>query len=286
MLLGQIMGPLATMIEPGDRDAFAEVTEHLSGKQLALVIQSPGGFAETAEALVEQLRARFDDIRVIVPVYAKSAATMLALSADELVLDEHSELGPIDPQFTRGSTVSPAQGILEQFKQATDEIKQDPAKLPAWVPILQQYAPSLLQDARQALDLAREMVTGWLEAYMFRNRKDAHTIADRVARYFSGEDPQDPTRSHGRPIGIKRAKEMRLRVVDMRRRPELQRRVRELHHAVNITLTQTQAYKLLENSLGHSFIRGLQVQANIQPVPAMQPPGIPAVPTPGPSSCR
>ncbi|MHB8693082.1 MAG: SDH family Clp fold serine proteinase [Solirubrobacteraceae bacterium] len=62
-------------------------------------------------ALVMQLRSQFKHVQVIVPVYAKSAATMLALSGDELMLDQHSELGPIDPQFSRANAVSPAQNI-------------------------------------------------------------------------------------------------------------------------------------------------------------------------------
>lgn len=221
LMVNQILGPLATMIEPGDRDAFSEVTEGLDGDKLALVLQSPGGYAETSEALVAQLRSRFNDIDVIVPAYAKSAATMLALSANELMLDEHSELGPIDPQFTIGNSASPAQGILDQFKQASEEIKGDPTLLPAWVPILQQYAPSLLQDARQALDLAREMVAGWLEHYMLSGQDDAAQQAVRIARYFAGEDTEDPTRSHGRPIGIEKATGLGLNVRDMRLTPGL-----------------------------------------------------------------
>jgi serine dehydrogenase proteinase len=63
------------------------------------------------------LRPRFEHVTFIVPLYAKSAATMLALSGEELRLDEHSELGPIDRQFTcRGGTVSPAKSILSQFE--------------------------------------------------------------------------------------------------------------------------------------------------------------------------
>ena len=260
MMLNQILGPTATMIEPGDRDGFSEVTERVEGDQLALVLQSPGGYAETAEALVTQLRSQFKHVQVIVPVYAKSAATMLALSGDQLMMDEHSELGPIDPQFSRANAVSPAQSILDQFDQAVREIKEDPQRLPAWAPILQQYAPSLLQDARQALDLAREMVAGWLESHMFKGHEDAKQHAATVARYFAGEDPDEPTRSHGRPIGIDRVRELGLEIQDLRQNPGLHRRVRELHHAVNITLSATQAYKLLENDLGHSFVRGLQVQ--------------------------
>jgi Serine dehydrogenase proteinase len=168
-ILQQLLGPAATMIEVGDKDAFSEVLEEIEGGELALVLHSPGGFAETAEAIVEMLRSRFHDISVIVPMYAKSAATMLALSGDRLLLDDHSELGPIDPQFNfpaRGVT-SPAARILSQFDEAAKAIAENPERLPAWVPILEQYAPSLLEDAREAWDLAHGMVERWLERYMF-----------------------------------------------------------------------------------------------------------------------
>ena len=37
-------------------------------------------------------------VRVIVPDYAKSAGTLMALGADRIIMSETSELGPIDPQ--------------------------------------------------------------------------------------------------------------------------------------------------------------------------------------------
>jgi hypothetical protein len=261
-VLGQLLGPAATMIEPGDKDAFAEVLEEIEGEELVVVLQSPGGYAETSEALVQQLRASFDRVTFIVPMYAKSAATMLALSGEQIYLDEHSELGPIDPQFNfpgRG-VPSPAGGIIGQFEQAAQEIKDDPAKLPAWAPILQQYAPSLLDDAREAWDLATEMVMGWLEKYMFSGRENAHAEAERVANYFSARAADDKVHSHSRPIGMEKCKELGLEVVDMRSRGGLHKRVRDLHHAINITLLETNAYKLVENHKGHSFVRGLQVE--------------------------
>jgi Serine dehydrogenase proteinase len=192
-ILQQLLGPAATMIEVGDKDAFSEVLEEIEGGELALVLHSPGGFAETAEAIVEMLRSRFHDISVIVPMYAKSAATMLALSGDRLLLDDHSELGPIDPQFNfpaRGVT-SPAARILSQFDEAAKAIAENPERLPAWVPILEQYAPSLLEDAREAWDLAHGMVERWLERYMFASGHDAARKANKVARYFSGRDEHD-----------------------------------------------------------------------------------------------
>jgi hypothetical protein len=271
-LLPQVMGPTALLLEAGDKDGFAEAIEELDGDDVAIMLQSPGGFAETADALVQLLRAKFKHVSFIVPVYAKSAATMLALSGNDLFLDENSELGPTDPQFTFGGGQSPARSIIRQFERARDEIIEEPRRLPAWVPILQQYAPSLLEDASEALALAQRMVATWLEQYMFRRRKSAREQAEAVARFFADLDPDDPLGSHGRPIGVKKCIERKLVVRDLRKDPSLRRLVREAHHAVNITLAETGAYKIVENSLGHAYIRSANLQLVGTPIPTQVPP--------------
>lgn len=104
-----------------DLTPFSELTRTVPGKAIDVLLHSPGGLAETAERIVHLLRARFDSVRFIVPHSAFSAATMLATSADDLILDDTSALGPIDPQIqfrdpqTGQSTVVPTQAILEGF---------------------------------------------------------------------------------------------------------------------------------------------------------------------------
>ena len=66
---------------------------------LDLLMHSPGGSPDAAEAVVNYLRSKFTDIRVIIPQAAMSAATMLACAANRIVMGKHSSLGPIDPQF-------------------------------------------------------------------------------------------------------------------------------------------------------------------------------------------
>ena len=80
-----------------DVQGLMEAVSNIRERDLDLIIHSPGGSAEAAESLVEYLRERFDHIRVFVPVAAMSAATMMALAADKLVMGQHSQLGPIDP---------------------------------------------------------------------------------------------------------------------------------------------------------------------------------------------
>ncbi len=84
----------------GDKGGFMEAVSNVQERELDLFLHSPGGEAEAAEAIMDYLRTRFDHIRAIVPLAAMSAATMMALACDEIVMGAHSQLGPIDPQLT------------------------------------------------------------------------------------------------------------------------------------------------------------------------------------------
>jgi hypothetical protein len=168
---------------------------------------------------------------------------------------------------------------LRQFERAAEEIQKDAGKLPAWMPILQQYAPSLLEDAKDALDLAQNMVAGWLERYMLAGEMEAGESARRIAKYFAGRDEAEPIGSHSRPIGIDRARQIGLMVQDLRDTPELRDAVRELHHAVNICFAETGAYKIVENQNGQAFVRSMNLQIGA-PVGGAAPP--PKKPPPSP----
>jgi hypothetical protein len=63
-------------------------------------VHSTGGDALTAWKLMSILRERFDNVAVLVPFMAFSAATLFALGADEIVMHPHASLGPIDPQIS------------------------------------------------------------------------------------------------------------------------------------------------------------------------------------------
>ncbi len=90
-------------------------------------------------------------------------------------MGEHSFLGPIDPQLLVSTQLGrrsvPAQAVLDQFDQAQREC-QDPAKLSAWLPMLGQYGPDPLMQCETALELSRELVSTWLDTYMFASISD------------------------------------------------------------------------------------------------------------------
>lgn len=96
-------GHLRTMMNSNDIAPFEATLRSISGaEQINLILQSPGGDATIVEKMVDMCRAHLSGskpkFRVIVPNIAKSAATVLSLGADSLLMGYCSELGPIDPQ--------------------------------------------------------------------------------------------------------------------------------------------------------------------------------------------
>ena len=89
------------MISLDDKSYVALLIDSVSGvEEIDCILHSPGGFAESVEMIVKMLRAKFKHIRFIIPHSAKSAATMLALSGNEILMSPSAELGPIDPQVS------------------------------------------------------------------------------------------------------------------------------------------------------------------------------------------
>ncbi len=64
-----------------------------------LIVHTPGGLVLAAMQIARAVEAHPAKVRVIVPVYAMSGGTLIALAADEILLGEFSVLGPIDPQI-------------------------------------------------------------------------------------------------------------------------------------------------------------------------------------------
>ncbi len=175
-------------IGPNDIHGFMEAVYGLEGNQLDLILHSPGGSAEAAEAIVLYLRSKFEHIRVFVPHMAMSAATMIATAADEIVMGKHSFIGPIDPQLQMQTSLGirnvPAQAIIDQFEEAKKQ-SANPAHLRAWIPMLSQYGPDLLVTCANATNLGKKLVIDWLTSFMFQGDPESSIKAARIAEWLA-----------------------------------------------------------------------------------------------------
>jgi len=88
-----------------------------------LIIHTPGGIALAATQIAYALDAHPAKKTVIVPHYAMSGGTLIAMAADEIMMDPHAVLGPVDPQLGDAQGVYAASSILKVVEQKKiDEI--------------------------------------------------------------------------------------------------------------------------------------------------------------------
>jgi hypothetical protein len=268
-------------VEADDVHALMECCHGVSDRELDLIVHSPGGSAEAAEQMVNYLRTQFEYIRCFVPLQGKSAATMIALGCDEIVLGLHSEVGPIDPQILvpvpEGQRFAPAHAILRDFDRAKREIAASVEVLPAWTPILRGYAGGLLEFCVQQVRLSQDIVAGWLERYMLAHSEvpgeDRQTVANQIAEHFGSEASYDCFRTHGRPIRIEELETLQgLRVRRLEEDDALQDAVLSIYHALDLTF-RGPAVKIVENHLGRRKVRAMQQFVLQGPQPPQAPGG-------------
>jgi ClpP class serine protease len=106
--------PVARYIEINDSEAVLRAIR-LTDPQLPIdmILHTPGGLVLAAEQIATALCRHPAKVTVFVPHYAMSGGTLIALAADEIVMDPNAVLGPVDPQVGQEPAVS-ILSVLEQ----------------------------------------------------------------------------------------------------------------------------------------------------------------------------
>jgi hypothetical protein len=264
------MNPQNLSVELGDVRGFMETCSNLETRQLDLILHSPGGNPDAAESIMTYLRQRFDHIRAIVPLSAMSAATMMALACDEIVMGSHSQLGPVDPQLSvqtpEGPRTAPAEAVKGQFEMAKQECAQDPKRITAWMPLLRSLGPGLIAICETAQQRTVEFVDRELAAHMLKGDPDAAAKARAAAQWFADHSF---FKSHGRNVTRDDARSQHIKVIDLEDDPQLQDLVLSVSHAAQLTFGTTPCAKLVENHKGRTWavIDGQMFQIGAMPQP-------------------
>ena len=239
-----------------DKNAFMMTIHQLDrAKGLDLILHTPGGSIAAAESLVDYLHQMFgNDIRAIVPQMAMSAGTMIACACKSIVMGTHSNLGPIDPQLNG----LPAQGVLQEFKDAYTEISADPGKLQVWQFILGKYNPTYLGQCQQAVDWSKDFVTRQLKANMFDGDNNADAKAAAIVTRLSD---YSQNKAHNRHIHVQDCKALGLKIERLEDDNVLQDLVLTVHHCFMHTLSNTNTLKIVENHLGAATVRIMSASA-------------------------
>ena len=231
---------------------------------LDLMINSPGGSPTAAEKIVLTCRAYAKSFRVIVPQTAMSAATMVAMGADIILLTPTSEIGPIDPQMVQKlpngqvvvrSAKAHIDAYLELVSKTQAAIKSGEPPHP-FVELLRGIDPPWIQECIKARLLAEKIAVDLLSRWMLsgKNKNEVQGVVER----FVAEGDQA---SHGRVIRAEKAKSFGLGVDVVEADDELWRRIWELHERCQ---RYVQSKGLAKYVVGRNG--GINVQAKVMQI--------------------
>jgi len=82
-----------------------------------LILHTPGGLVLAATQIARAINRRKGKVTAIVPHYAMSGGTLIALAADEIIMSEHAVLGPVDPQLGQYPAASLLKAVEEKPKE-------------------------------------------------------------------------------------------------------------------------------------------------------------------------
>src|SRR5262249_27771229 len=157
-----------------------------------LILESPGGDGTQVEKFVSLCRNQCECFRAIIPNEAKSAATLIALGADEIVMGPLSGLGPIDAQIpavvagitryvSAQSFIDARDGALQQYS----ERKQNGMDLEPILQMITTLDLPFIAACERLMEFGRDVGKKLLCEHMFKFCDDKETRAEKIVTNLS-----------------------------------------------------------------------------------------------------
>lgn len=223
-----IFGPVLSGLDEQVSSAIERKEE--KNKQIAIILETPGGLVEVVERIVQVIRYFYKEVIVIVPGEAMSAGTVFALSADKIMMNYFSRLGPIDPQIVKDDRLVPALAYLNQYEKLNEKAEVGELTTAEYA-MLNKLDLGELYQFKQARELSEELLINWLSQYKFKSWKTTEVRNLPVTREMKqkrakevADQLSDTARwhSHARGIDIFTLRnELKLKIDDFSENPEL-----------------------------------------------------------------
>ncbi len=192
--------------------------------KISLFLYSRGGSTVIPAKVVPLVREYCSEFAVLVPYRAQSSATMIALGADEIVMTEMSELGPVDPsrnhpllprvkqpdgeEVTLAVSVQDLRHVLGFIEREVGREKMTPdAAALIYTALFEKVHPLAIGGLEQSYELAHQVSELVLGTHM-----DTATQGDEIRRI--AERMGERYKEHTFPIGRREARDAGLKVVD------------------------------------------------------------------------
>lgn len=231
-----IFGPVLSGLDEQVSSAIERKEE--KNKQIAIILETPGGLVEVVERIVQVIRHFYNEVIVVVPGEAMSAGTVFALSADKIMMNYFSRLGPIDPQFVKDGRLVPALAYLNQYNKLNKKAEEGELTTAEYA-MLNKLDLGELYQFEQARELSVELLINWLSQYKFKSWKTTEVRNLRVTKKMKQErakevadqlNDTDRWHSHARGIDIHTLRnELKLKIDDFSENPKLNNAIKKYY---------------------------------------------------------
>lgn len=158
------------------RKIIEKKRENSNKDKLFVILTTSGGYIEVVQRFVDIMRQHYKIVDFIIPNYAYSAGTVLAMSGDDIYMDYYARLGPIDPQVENlAGRLVPALGYLEQYERLIKKAQDNEITAAEVQLLISSFDQADLYQYEQARELSIALLTEWLVKYKFKNWKKTQT---------------------------------------------------------------------------------------------------------------
>jgi ClpP class serine protease len=99
--------PVVRYIDIDDAESVLRaIRDAPADRPIEIILHTPGGMVIAARQIASALADHDSQVTAVVPHYAMSGGTLIALAADEIVVEAHAALGPVDPQLGQYAAAS------------------------------------------------------------------------------------------------------------------------------------------------------------------------------------
>jgi len=234
-------GPLWAGVDTLFRGAIERLKDGSTYSRLIVVLTTPGGYIEPVRRIVDTMRTHYPVVDFIIPDYAYSAGTILAMSGNSIHMDYYSRLGPIDPQeeVKGGKKLVPALGYLEQYNRLIVKAQNGTITLAEIQLLIDGFDQAELYQYEHERDLSIALLKQWLVKYKFKNWKRTETRGIEVTDQMRQEraeriaaDLNDIKRWHTHGHGISKdvlQNDLNLKIDDFGGNPDRSNSIREYY---------------------------------------------------------
>ena len=204
-----VCGP-KTLLDRTDLLGFSELLHKIEdGGRMDLLLHTGGGDVDACEKIAKLLHAKIGEdykrLRVIVPDYAKSAGTLLALSAGSIIMSDTSELGMIDPQVSLcdangNALIHSMNGVVKAYEEWESALRRNPND-PVAVRMLEQFDSKSVYKFKRTVERVRNFADDLLRRHGLPFSEISGALLD-TSRW----------KTHQQPIRHDDARELKLNI--------------------------------------------------------------------------